>query len=231
MLGLSKMKRFLIIISFIVVILISLFILFLTINNKEWQAATASISLIIAVISAWIAYETFYRQTQSQRPQVTLELDFKSRYDLVQLVAKNYGQKPAFNIKIEWENQLLNSKGKPIIFNKSKNTDIQIPVLNRNEQIFALIDKPSIFFERYGDQNLDYKGRISFQESLTLKKRSTYPFYISFEPYRDSLKYETEELKTHFELQKIPEKLESIQEEIRKLTKTVEKPDVNNGHL
>ncbi len=225
------MKRFLIIISFIVVILISLFILFLTINNKEWQAATASISLIIAVISAWIAYETFYRQTQSQRPQVTLELDFKSRYDLVQLVAKNYGQKPAFNIKIEWENQLLNSKGKPIIFNKSKNTDIQIPVLNRNEQIFALIDKPSIFFERYGDQNLDYKGRISFQESLTLKKRSTYPFYISFEPYRDSLKYETEELKTHFELQKIPEKLESIQEEIRKLTKTVEKPDVNNGHL
>jgi hypothetical protein len=83
------------------------------------QSITASISLIIAVIAAWISFETFYRQSSAIRPNVIIEIDQSSRYSLIQLTAKNYGQRPAFNVDIVLEKKLINSKGKIISFNKA----------------------------------------------------------------------------------------------------------------
>ena len=210
------MKKFLRTI-FTIFILISILLAIVSYFNKEWSTITASISLIIAIISGWIAYEVFYRQTQAEKPQIVLRLDFRSRYSLVLLVAENLGTKPAFNIRFKWDRELKNQKGEPLKFNKYDNS-VDIPVLNAKENTSVIIDTPHALFERYKEDELDFSGVISFQETLKSKRRTTYPFLFSLKHYGNSPMDENEEPKTMFELQKIPKKLDEIKMELKKLS-------------
>lgn len=213
------MRRFLII-SFVVLIVTSLLLAFLSYMDKEWGTLTAAISLIIAIISGWIAYETLYRQSLSDRPQIVLRLDTKSRYGLILLVAENLGAKPAFNIKFAWDQDLFNHKGEKMTFNKYDSL-IDIPVLNPKESTSVVIDSPSSFYEKNRDKNLDFSGLIVFQESLNSKRENTYPFLFSFKHYGLSPSFETEEPKTMHELQKIPERLENLTNELKNLIESI----------
>ncbi|WP_430974667.1 hypothetical protein [Sunxiuqinia rutila] len=201
---------------FAILLLISFYLAFLSLQNKEWESLTATISLTIAIISGWIAYESFYNQSLARRPQIILKLDFKSRYDLILLVAENLGEKPAFNIKFEWKQKLANHKGEEIRFNKYDDS-IDIPVLNPKENTSLIIDLASRFYENRKTENLDFNGTIKFQESLNSKRKTSYPFHFSFKHYGMSPSFENEEPKTMYELQKIPEKLENIKLEIKKI--------------
>lgn len=211
--------RKLLITSFTILILVSLFLAFLSFQNKEWESMTASISLTIAIISGWIAYEAFYMQSINRRPQVVLRLDFRSRYGLVLLVAENLGSQPAFNIRFKWNQDLLNHKGEKVSFNKS-NSQIEIPVLNPNESTSTIIGSPSTIFKKSG-VNLDFNGFIMFQESLNSNKETSYPFQFSFQHFRNAPMDETEEPKTMYELQKIPQHLDKIKDELSKITKVL----------
>ncbi len=177
--------------------------------NKEWETITASISLIIAIISGWIAYEVFIRQAEAEKPQIVLRLDFRSRYGLIMLLAENLGTRPAFNIKLSWDKELKNHNGEIVKFNQY-DQDSDIPVLNAKEQTSVIIDTPGNFFEKYKNDSLDYSGTISYQETLTSKRKTKYPFRFSFKHYGASPSFENEEPKTMYELQKIPEKLNEI---------------------
>jgi len=211
------MRRILIF-SFVLLISISLFLAYLSFENKEWATLTAAISLTIAIISGWIAYETFYRQALSNKPQIILRLDTKSRFGLILLVAENLGEKPAFNIMFKWNQNLLNHKGEKILFNKY-DTLVDIPVLNTKESTSVIIDSPSSFFEKNRANNLDFNGMIEFQESLNSKRKTSYPFQFSFKHYGLSPSFENEEPKTMHELQKIPENLENIKNELKNILK------------
>jgi len=207
---------------FIILLLASLFLAFLSLKNNEWESLTATISLTIAIISGWIAYESFHNQSLARKPQIILRLDFKSRYDLILLVAENLGEKPAFNIKFEWQNRLLNHKNEEIRFNKYDDS-IDIPVLNSKENTSVIVDLASRFYENRKTDNLDFNGTIKFQESLNSRRKTSYPFHFSFKHYSMSPSFENEEPKTMYELQKIPEKLERIKLEIKKIAETIEK--------
>lgn len=213
------MRKFLLF-SFALLILISMFLGFLSLHNEEWATLTASISLTIAIISGWIAYETFYRQALSNKPQIILRLDFKSRFDLVLLVAENLGSSPAFNLRFKWNQSLLNYKGEKVTFNKSNN-QIEIPVLNPKESTSVIIGTPSSIYDKLNDDNMDYNGMIIFQESLNSNRVTSYPFQFSFQHYRLSPLFETEEPKTMHELQKIPESLDKIKAELTSISKTL----------
>lgn len=213
------MKRFFQI-CFLLLIIISLTLSFLSLINKEWESLTASISLTIAIISGWIAYETFYRQSLSEKPQIILRLDFKSRYDLILLVAENLGSKTAFNIKFIWDQTLLNFKEEKVSFNDNNN-EIEIPVLNPKESTSLIIGVQSSFFEKHKDDNLNFSGKIIFQESLNSKRETSYPFHFSFKHYAKSPSFESEEPRTMFELQKLPLKLNEIKEALKTLSETV----------
>jgi hypothetical protein len=209
---------------FIFLLLVSFSLALLSLLNCEWESLTAAISLVIAIISGWIAHETFYNQSLARKPQIILRLDFKSRYDLILLVAENLGEKPAFNIEFDWEKKLENHKGEEIEFNKYDDS-FEIPVLNPKESTSVIVDLASRFYEKRDKDSLDYKGIIKFQESLNSKKITKYPFNFSFKQYSMSPSFEHEEPKTMYELQKIPEKLEKIKAEITKISATLnEKP-------
>jgi len=207
---------------FIILLLVSLILAFLSLKNNEWESLTATISLTIAIIGGWIASESFYNQSLARKPQIILRLDFKSRYDLILLVAENVGEKPAFNIKFEWEQKLINHKGEEICFNKYDDF-IDIPVLNSKENTSVIIDLASQFYEKRKTDNLDFNGTIKFQESLNSKRKTSYPFHFSFKHYSMSPSFENEEPKTMYELQKIPKKLERIKIEINKIKETIDK--------
>lgn len=220
----TKMKR-LSSYVFVILLLASIFLAAMSLKNKEWESLTAVISLIIAIISGWIAYETFHKQTQASKAQIIVRLDFESRYDIILLVVENLGSKPAFNIKLKWNQELKNLDGEKIQFNKfDKNFDI--PVLNPNERTSVIVDVASRFYSEIDSkENLDYDGIIYFQESLSLKKKTSYPFQFSFKHYNFSPSFENETPRTMFELQKIPKQLENIKNEIKTLSKQINKPN------
>jgi hypothetical protein len=207
--------RYILRVTFVLTIISSIFLVVIGVCNREWETVTASVSLIIAIISAWIAHEIFIKQSDTERPQIILRLDFKSRYGLILLVAENFGQKPAFNIKIMWDKELMNLNDEVITFNKYDSI-FDIPVLNTKEQTSIYIDTSDQFFEKHKEDELDYSGIISFQESLNSKKRTKYPFYLSFKHYGLTPYFENELPKTLYELQKIPEKLDKIEEALKK---------------
>ena len=203
---------------FTIFLLAAIFLVVISYINQEWQTITASISLIIAIISGWIAYEVFYRQNQTEKPQIILRFDFRSRHSLVLLVAENLGKKPAFDIKIKWNRELINFEEERVKFNKYDNLS-EISVLNANEHTSVAIDVPENLFERYKGDEMEFGGIITFKESITSKRTTSYPFYLSLKHYGNSPTIETEEPKTMFELQKIPKKLDEIKNEISKVLK------------
>jgi len=208
--------------TFVFFILASISLIIISFYNKQWGTITASISLIIAIISGWIAYEVFYKQTQAEKPQIVLRLDFRSRHGLVLLVAENLGKRPAFNIRIKWDKELKNHKEETVKFNKYDNGP-DIPVLNAKETTSTVVDVPHKLFSRYKEYRFDFSGIITYQETLKSKHKTSNPFLFSIKHYGNSPEIENEEPKTMFELQKIPEKLEEITKELKKISKNPDK--------
>ena len=189
--------------------------------NREWRTTTASISLMVALISAWMASETFRKQELAKKPQIVIDFDLESRYRIIQLSIKNYGERPAFNIKIDWKQKLTNSSNREIIFNKTGNINYDIPVLNRNEKLNLLIDKDEDMFKAYPEGSLIYSGTITYQESLNTKSRRSQDFYISLEHYRKTTDNSSQIVKANHE---IPKYLKEIKEELSKLSNKMNKP-------
>ena len=71
---------------FIVFIISSGILSVISVYNKEWEVTTASLSLIIAIISAWIAFEVFRNAQDQKKPRMTIIPDMTSRYNLIQLM-------------------------------------------------------------------------------------------------------------------------------------------------
>jgi hypothetical protein len=203
---------------FAIFLLSAILLVVISYINQEWQTITAAISLIIAIISGWIAFEVFYRQSQSEKPQIILRFDFRSRHSLVLLIAENLGKKPAFDIKIKWNKELLDFESEPVKFNKYDNIT-EISVLNPNEHTSVVVDVPETLFERYKGDEMDFGGTITFKENIASKRTTSYPFFLSLRHYGNSPVIETEEPKTMFELQKIPQKLDDIKKELSKILK------------
>jgi hypothetical protein len=212
--------RVFLIISFVVLIVASLIAAGTSFYQKEWESLTASFSLTIAIISAWVAYEGFYKQYLHSRAQIVLMPDFKSRAGLIQLVVKNHGQSPAFKIKILWDSPLIGNSDKPVTFNKVNN-DIDIAVLNSSESASTLIDSTTEFFRKNKEKNLDFSGKIVFQESLNSARETTQSFQFSLRHHGASLLYDEESISTMVKLQKIPDALSDINKELVKIRKSL----------
>lgn len=210
---------------FLFFILASVVLVVISVHQKEWGTATASLSLIIAIISAWIAFETFRTMEDQKQPLLTITPDFNNRYNIFQLRLRNHGQYSSYNVKIDWNNYPTNPKGEKVTFNSWKSSDYEAYVLNGKEETSVFIDSTLSFFERYKDKDLYFSGFISYSLSKESKTRKTESFEFSLDHYLKSLSYEKEEVKTYFELQRIPIKLEEIKKEISMLRKEYLKRD------
>lgn len=222
-----KDKRLLLRIMYLFIFAVSVFVIVNAIKlmgvykSEAWSGIAASLAVITAVISSWNAQKIIESQEDSQRPYPNLLFDISSRYMLIQLVMKNFGGSPAYDIEISWDKPLLNSSGKQISFGVDNKHNIDIPFLLQGEKISILVDGAENFFSKYKEEDLNYSGFITFKDSTGQQMKHC--FYLSLEKYRNNLTYSEEGLKTDYELQKIPTALSNIQKELKKIKNVIKK--------
>ena len=96
----------------------------------------------------------------------------------------------------------------------------EIRVLNSNESTSILVSEVSSLFEQCKKNNrFNFSGIIVYNEELNSRKIIKPPFSFSVGHYGNSLMYDNEYNKAMFEIQKIPKKLDDINNEIIKMSK------------
>lgn len=172
----------------------------------------AALAVLTAVISAWGAQSVVEREEDAKRPFPYLSFDTQSRYSLAQLVLRNAGGAPAFDVRIHWDRPLLNHKGEPIRFSNSAD-GVEAPILQPGESVSVLIDTTVGYFKQ---EHLVYSGIVSFASSPKGKVQRQ-AFNLSGEQYRHTLTFADELPKTLHELQRLPEVLSAIRGELNDL--------------
>jgi hypothetical protein len=204
----------------IALVLVTILFDFISINQEKVTLLIASFAVISALISAWASEQTVKLAQSNILPDVVLIVDVMSRYSIIQVRMTNLGGSPAFNIEVKWNKELRNQQGKIISFNKT-DTYNGIKILHAKESIAQFIDSPMTLFKKYqSNENLEeltYSGKINFEDSNGSKYSK--PFILDFAQYKSSLLFDNEEIATHHELQKIPEKLKGIEQAIAGLSK------------
>ncbi len=177
------------------------------INGSEasWAVIAASLAVITSVISSWNAQRVVELEEDKQLPYPYPYFDVKSRYGLILFRITNFGQSAAHNIKIVFDNELLSRKGILITFT-SGNDGVDLPILLPQQSISKTVDGHVDFFKQ--DKVHKYTGSIKFENASG--KKMEHPFIIDAEMYAETPTHDKEDLKTHIELQKIPEALDTI---------------------
>lgn len=190
--------------------------LYCSVMTNNTDNIIASVSLLVALISLFISTLSLNQYLDSKLPQIVVDIDTKSRYGLMLLLIKNYGDKTAYNIEINWDNPIKNYKGENILSTDKDFSVMKIPVLQKGQELKLVIGTPNNFYKKYKDKEMKYSGEIKF--SLT-KKRRTWKikssFHLDLSIFRKTVYDESESLRASFEIQKIPKELA----EIKKLLK------------
>jgi hypothetical protein len=183
----------------------------------------AVLAVIAALVSAWTGQRLVELQEDALKPNIQLTFDARSRYQTIQLRLANRGQSPAHDVKVEWSSgPPSDGKGNLVQFGPGG----VLPVLNAGEHASVVLDHSQAFFKRY--DNATFSGRVTFTTSSG--EVVPRPFLLSAEHERRALLHESEEPKTHYELQKLPERLESIGTELTKLREALNLSD-RTDHL
>lgn len=179
---------------------------------ETWAVVAAALAVLASIISAWTSQRIVELEESKQRPYPYPFIDDKSRYQLLELRVTNFGTQAAHDIYLRWNAPMTNFKGQRIAFsNTSGGPDIAI--LLPGHSVASTIGVAREVFKDPG--HMAYDGTVEFRDDFG--RKYTYPFCVSLEQYRNTLLYDTEESRTQFELQKIPELLKDLTDELGRL--------------
>lgn len=187
-------------------------------TDTAWATLAAALAVVTSMISAWGAQRVVELEEDKQRPYPYPSFDTISRYGLMLLRVINTGGGAAHNIFLIWDKPLKNSKGEDIRFSPDRDT-AEIPVLLPGQSIAKTVDGHIEFFGM--DTRHEYSGSIQFTDASGKKYKKR--FVLDAEMYKETPLYAEEDLKTHYELQKIPDILEKMRKELVNLNKVVDK--------
>jgi len=173
-----------------------------------------SAAVITAVISAFVAMHSAELTEERLKPYPYPYIDTISRYELAQLRIKNVGGTAAHNVYLEWAGAsipkiTLPSNDKPLL---ASGKDNAIAVLLPYDSISQALGPLGDIVKQAKAEGSEWKGYVNFKDSRGQEHRI--PFLIDITNLRFGLLYDTEEPRTMYELQKLPE-------QICKLTKAV----------
>ena len=180
-------------------------------SPNAWAATAAALAVIAAVVSAWTSQRLLELQEDALEPNLSVSIDGHSRYQLIQLKIVNLGQSAAFKIKISWSHGPTSRDGTVVQLGPGG----VIPALGYNEKATRLLDVSHKFFARHADAT--FRGTLRYSNASGEARHRD--ILVSAEHLRDAMLHDEELPKTQYELQKIPDKLEAIAEEIKKLGK------------
>jgi hypothetical protein len=189
-------------------------LLFIGIKGKNSQDIISAVTLIVSTFAFYVSLLSLNQTLDSKLPQIIIEGDFKSRYNLILLSIKNYGQMSAYDIEIKLDKPILNHKNENILSKAVFDNILKIPVLQQGQDIKFVIDEVSAFYSKYEDSDIKYKIEISFKISMESSYRIKNDTYFDLSFFRKTPLLENESLKANYEIQKIPSILESINQSI-----------------
>lgn len=201
----------------IIFIVICTFI-YCSVSTKNTDNIIASVSLLVALISLFISTLSFNQYLDAKLPQIVVDIDTKSRYGLILLLIKNYGDKTAFNIEINWDNPIKNYLGDNILSTDMDCSVMKIPVLQKRQELKIVIEEVGSFYKKYKDEEMKYSGEIKY--SLTNKTKTSNiksSFHLDLSIFRKTIYDESESLRASFEIQKIPKELAEIKKLLEKI--------------
>jgi hypothetical protein len=178
-------------------------------DPTAWATVAAALAVAAAVASAWTSQRVLELQEDAQEPNPVALFDFRSRYQLAQFRITNRGGTAAHDVKISWERPLCDSEGKTVMLG----CDAPIPVIPQGESASVLMGSSVAYMRVHTDTN--FKGTLSFANASG--RRFVRSFVVSAEHERRSLVHDQEDPKTQFELQRIPEELQRVAQEIAAL--------------
>lgn len=175
---------------------------------ESWATVAAALAVITSIFSSWSSHRVLEVAEDEQQPYPYPSIDLKSRYGFMQLRLTNYGGSTAHNIRIKWHKPLLNNRGELVCFSDN---ELELSILLPKQSVSVLVGSARELYQRYQDMN--YSGSLEFKNASGRKK--IIPFQLSAEIFRSSLIYDQEDSRTHYELQKIPQEISKLTNELK----------------
>jgi hypothetical protein len=176
-----------------------------------------ALAVITAVISAFGAQRVVELEEDRQKPYPYPSFDLSSRFGLVLFRIENSGESAAHDISIQWSGEPLSSEGKEVRFSPDGDK-VQVPVLLPGQAISKLVDGHVQFFQ--SGRKHQYAGKISFKDAHG--RKYSHDFRMDAGMYLGTPSHPEEAIKTHFELQKIPEHLAKLEAELKRIRSAME---------
>lgn len=181
-------------------------------SDATWAVLAAALAVVTSIISAWGALRVIELEEDKLCPNPYPHFDTTSRYGLMLLRVTNSGGGAAYNIDLIWDEQLVNSRGEIIRYSPDRKSP-EIPVLLPGESVSKTVDGYIQFFGM--QKRHEYSGDVKFTDGKGRKFKRR--FVLDAEMYKGTPYYSEEELKTHYELQKLPSELQKLTSEVTKL--------------
>ena len=223
------MTRSLIRVGLVVVFGLSVFVVIAALRSGQrgdletWAAVAAALAVLTAVLSSWSAQRVLELQEDQSKPYPYPTIDSVSRYGLLQLRVTNYGGGVAHDIRMIWDNPLTKASGAVVTFSGGASGG-EIAVLMPRESIATLIDGHADFFAAYKPSEADYSGVLHFRDASGHSYQ--HRFRVNVGQYAGTLLHSEEAVRTHFELQRIPERLDLLTRELRNVRETLKNSDL-----
>lgn len=177
---------------------------------KEWNTITASLAVIVAILTLYITMKMIWKNEDEQEPEFLIDWDFKSSTVTNYLTITNIGGGSAYDVSIEWTKVLKNFRKEPVTFG-------QIPILNKNQKLKTIVSTIPKTWENakeYGDENDNFTGIIKYKIKKNNKNYQEFDFCVSLghKKYRND--YEDLEQEFHAQGKKIVKQLEILNESL-----------------
>lgn len=211
-----RIQKNIILIVLATAIILAFYILTKTICLKEWNTVSSSLAVITAIIASWSAQRVIWKQEDELEPNLEIILDIDSRKGAAQLLVQNTGGSTAYNIIIHWTKPVKDFKGKVIHFNSGEK-GIDFRRLGKGQKYWHYVGTTADLFKKSKDANelLEFEGYIEYRRSKKSKFKKSEKFFISLEPYRDSLDSNNDYNNFLSEVAKIHEDLRNINETLK----------------
>lgn len=192
---------------------------------ETWLVAASALAVVTSVVSTWSSRRVVELQEDAKRPTPYPSFDVTSRYGLALIRVTNTGGTAAHDVCLHWDRPLHDHKGEVVGFAAQEHGRAPISVLLPGESIAKTIGAHHEFIAKHPDA--EYSGRIEFRDPSRRKYVS--PFRLDGRQLAETLTYDHEAPRTHYELQRVPGELEQIRGLLKRLLDRLNGPPPSNS--
>jgi len=219
----KKIVRTSIISLLILILAVTTYFCYQAYQKAEWGTITGGLAVVAALLTVVSSISLTWRLEDEKEPYLNIFFDSKSHVRGTSLVVRNDGGSPAFNIRLEWSEVLLDTYGQQVQFNEHPH-GFDILILNPGAKVSRFVNGTIAMFEDYDDTPVPiYKGTLYYSTSRFKKSKLKQDFQISIEHIRKSLLSEDDQAAFYFNNSKLGEKVSEMNKTMISINENLKK--------